>query len=289
VLPDADWRERFARGEYNKVPVVLGTNRDEAKLFIIGSPDLVRRWFGIFPMLRVPEEQYELVSEYSAKAWKASGVDTLAPLLRGAQGASVFAYRFDWDEEPTLFFADYSVLLGAAHGFEIPFVFGHWRLGGAGDHVSPRRTGPDERRCRRRCAPTGRSSPTAAIGPRPQRRPAGVEGLGRHHARGPKYVVLDTETDGGVRMSYEVYDKARIVAEVREDKRLPGWREYEQLRGLALPRLLHARGLRRGAGLCAARVRRLPPGRERSEAAASSRRRAAAAPRAGRRRRRSRR
>jgi carboxylesterase type B len=42
----------------------------------------------------------------------------------------VFVYRFDWDEEPNLFFlADLGRLVGAAHGFEIPFVFGHWDLG----------------------------------------------------------------------------------------------------------------------------------------------------------------
>jgi para-nitrobenzyl esterase len=236
VLPDEDWRERFARGEYNKVPVVLGTNRDETKLFIIGSPDLVRRWFGIFPMLRVPEEEYEVIAEYGAKAWKASGVDTLAPLLRAAQGPSVFAYRFDWDEEPTLFFADYSVLLGAAHGFEIPFVFGHWKLGGAGDRMFT-----EENR-------TGREWLSAAMRSYwAQLAYTGDPGRGRKGdlpawkawddatPESPKYVVFDTETDGGVRMAYETYDKPRIVAEVIGDPRLPAPHDKcEQLRGLAL-------------------------------------------------------
>lgn len=36
-------------------------------------------------------------------------------------------------------------------------------------------------------------------------------------------------------MSADVYDKQRIRAEVRDDPRLPSWREKcEQLRGLAL-------------------------------------------------------
>ena len=34
-------------------------------------------------------------------------------------------YRFDWDEEPTVMFYDLSIALGAAHGLEIAFVFGH--------------------------------------------------------------------------------------------------------------------------------------------------------------------
>ena len=41
----------------------------------------------------------------------------------------VFVYRFDWDEEPKLLGADLQPMLGAAHGFEIPFVFGHLDLG----------------------------------------------------------------------------------------------------------------------------------------------------------------
>ena len=38
----------------------------------------------------------------------------------GAQPGRVFAYRFDWDEEPTVLGADLGELLGAAHGLEIP-------------------------------------------------------------------------------------------------------------------------------------------------------------------------
>jgi len=236
VLPETDTRELFARGEYNQVPIVLGTNRDEIKLFIFGDPELVRRWFGIFPMLRVPEEQYELISEYGAKAYKASSVDSLATVLRSAQGPSVYAYRFDWDEEPTLFFADYGVLLGAAHGFEIPFVFGHWKLGGAGDRLFDAKNLP------------GREALSAQMSSYwAQLAFAGAPGRGRKGdlptwtawddstPESPKYMVFDTEAGDGVRMSYETYTKERIIAEVHEDPRLPSWREKcRELRGLAL-------------------------------------------------------
>jgi para-nitrobenzyl esterase len=236
VMPDADPRDLFARGDYNQVPVVLGTNRDEVKLFIFGDPELVRRWFGIFPMLRVPAEQYELISEYSAKAWKAAGVDTLAPLLVDAQGPSVYGYRFDWDEEPTLFFADYSVLLGAAHGFEIPFVFGHWHLGRAGNRMFTEENAP------------GREALSGAMRSYwAQLAYTGDPGRGRkgdlpvwaawdHTApESPKYMVFDTDADGGLRMSSEVYDKQRIREEIAADARLPEWRDKcESLRSLAL-------------------------------------------------------
>ena len=220
VLPEAESKDLFARGEYNQVPIVLGTNRDEIKLFIFGSPELVRRWFGIFPMLRVPVDEYEVASEYGTKAFKASGVDSLATILREAQGPSVYAYRFDWDEEPTILFADYGVLLGAAHGFEIPFVFGHWKLGGAGDRLFNAENLP------------GREALSAQMRSYwAQLAYAGDPGRGRSgdllpwtawddsSLESPKYVVFDTEAGGGVRMSHETWDKARIVAEVRAPTR----------------------------------------------------------------------
>jgi para-nitrobenzyl esterase len=45
---------------------------------------------------------------------------------------TIWAYRFDWDEEPTVLGLDLSKLLGAAHGLELPFVFGLTDLGFAG-------------------------------------------------------------------------------------------------------------------------------------------------------------
>ena len=35
----------------------------------------------------------------------------------------MFAYRFDWDELPTILGVDLSKLMGAMHAAEIPFVF----------------------------------------------------------------------------------------------------------------------------------------------------------------------
>ncbi len=236
VLPESEPRELFARGEYSQVPIVLGTNRDEIKLFIFGDPELVRRWFGIFPMLRVSEERYELISEYGAKAYKASSVDSLAKLLSASQGPSVYGYRFDWDEEPTILFADYGVLLGAAHVFEIPFVFGHWKLGAAADRLFD-----DDNLAGREALSAQMRSYWAQLAY------AGDPGRGRKGElptwtawddttpESLKYVVLDTEAGGGVRMSYETYTKERISAEIREDPRLPAWRDKcSELRRLAL-------------------------------------------------------
>ena len=43
--------------------------------------------------------------------------------MSAAGNDNVYAYRFDWDEEPSQLGFDLSVALGAAHGLEIAFVF----------------------------------------------------------------------------------------------------------------------------------------------------------------------
>lgn len=110
---------------YNVTPVILGTNRDESKLFMMLGGNYVNSIFGI-PWSFKDEAAYERDNRYSTDAWKVRGVDDLAANLREAQGGSVFAYRFDWDEERSVFGFDMGKALGAAHGFEIGFVFGNF-------------------------------------------------------------------------------------------------------------------------------------------------------------------
>jgi para-nitrobenzyl esterase len=110
---------------YNVTPIILGTNRDEAKLFMMMGGDAVNSIMGI-PWSFKDEAAYERDNRYSTDAWKVRGVDDLAAILRETQGDSVFAYRFDWDEERSVFGFDLGKALGAAHGFEINFVFGNF-------------------------------------------------------------------------------------------------------------------------------------------------------------------
>jgi para-nitrobenzyl esterase len=106
------------------VPVIVGTNRDEFKFFMSRDPAFVNVWFGVLPRIRNVDE-YNRTAGYISDFWKVVGADWPASLMRRAQGPSVYAYRFDWDEEPRKWGTDLSVLLGAAHALEIPFVFDH--------------------------------------------------------------------------------------------------------------------------------------------------------------------
>lgn len=112
---------------YNMTPVILGSNRDETRLFMAFSPGYTSRLFNI-PVRIADLERYERDSQYGSDLWKADGVDELAIKLRATQGPSVFAYRFDWDEMRSLLTLNTSKLLGASHALELPFVFGNFNL-----------------------------------------------------------------------------------------------------------------------------------------------------------------
>jgi para-nitrobenzyl esterase len=113
----------FASGDYNQVPVIVGTNRDEYKLFMMMNPDYVYNILDTIPLV-LDHSDYELTAYYCSEAWKATMADGLSATLSVHQPESVYTYRFDWDEEPTILGFDVAFIIGAAHGMEIPFVFG---------------------------------------------------------------------------------------------------------------------------------------------------------------------
>lgn len=139
-------------GAYLKVPLILSTTRDEAKLFqsfLALSPLL-----GGLPGLIVSDAtRLKLMRDFQPDAPQTLGVTDLiqpaylpveAPgtgyearmallnhiffvvnleaMLQALtpQQSDIWLYRFDWDEEP----APWDVVYGAAHLFDTPFVFG---------------------------------------------------------------------------------------------------------------------------------------------------------------------
>ena len=110
---------------YNAVPVMLGTNRDEMKLFLSFSPDHVDTLMGL-PIGIKNRKRYDTYSRYSSDQWKIKAVDRLATVMRQGQGNNVFAYRFDADDLRDFGFLDLKELMGAAHAFEVPYVFGNF-------------------------------------------------------------------------------------------------------------------------------------------------------------------
>jgi len=221
VLPREEPIRSLARGRYNQVPTILGTNRDENKVFMAFDPELARWRLGLFPV-PLDENRYLAEAHHRANAWKARSVDLPAALMRAVQGPTVYAYRWDWDEELSLpFLYDGAKMLGASHAFEIPFIFGHWYLG------------PDTRlifgggsREAREMLSGQMMSYWAEFAY------SGAPGRGRggdlpewlawddSSEESPRYIVFDTPADGGLRLASETFTVEKVVAELMEDARL---------------------------------------------------------------------
>ncbi len=124
VLPQKPLLEVFSDPrQYNSVPVMIGNNRDEYKLWLWPNSRFADRKFGVLPKIRDPEE-YNRFASYLSDHWQASGVNEPARILHKSQPGQVYTYRFDWSEQPTLAGVPMADVFGAAHGIEIVFLFG---------------------------------------------------------------------------------------------------------------------------------------------------------------------
>jgi para-nitrobenzyl esterase len=254
VLPAGDPLEVFATpGGYNAVPTIVGTNRDETKLFMAFGSPFVTRVFGV-PVRIADPERYDVHAEYGSLLWKASGADEPLAALRRAQGPSVFGYRFDWDEEPTLLWLDFARLFGAAHGVEISFVFGRLDVGRANRFVF------DEAR-----RPAAEILSARMVSYWTEFAATGDPGRGRDgtlpqwsawddsRPDAPRFMVFDTEADGGVRMSSESVTRQALLERVLAESRFGGPPERCAFLREMIPRNLSAAEYTSlGGGACAA-------------------------------------
>lgn len=215
VLPLEPLYERFADpANYNSVPLVTGTNRDEVKLFQALDPELVDLRFGVLPQIR-DRDQYEWRNRWFSDQWKALAVDEVATKI--GETAPVFAYRWDWDEGASGWLVDYAALVGAGHGMEIAFVFGDFDRGFIPGFF-------DEAGERSREALSVAMMDYWATFARD-----GDPGRGRNgdlphwqswsESQG-RFLILDTESSGGLRMSSDSVTATDLKARLREDPAL---------------------------------------------------------------------
>ncbi len=239
VIPAEPPLERLATpGSFNDVPVMFGTNRDETKIFMFASPRNTMQFLGFLPRLRDPDV-YNASAAVSSLAWKLVGADAPAAAMREGGASDVYVYRWDWDEEPTLLGSDLAEMIGAAHGFEIPFIFGHFDLGPRANvaWTDENFAGRDElsRQMMSYWAAFARDG-------RPGRGTAGdaPEWTAWDPDGASKFLVLDTPAGGGLRMSSEQTDSDDIIALVSADPRLGSarcevaGRTSETLQGIGL-------------------------------------------------------
>lgn len=213
VVPRIDREQRFAHAHnHNQVPIILGTNRDEPTLFMFQNPRYVKSTLGIFNTL-VDEQDYLREVYYRANGWKASGVDEIAIQMQDSGNANVFAYRFDWDEEPSIFGFDLSIALGAAHGLEIAFVFGSFDSGLSFGQLYP--NDENQRRLSREMMSYWAEFAYS-----------GDPGTGRRdelphwlswQTNGKTSIIFDTPQDGGIRMDDQIMTMQKLKVQLVND------------------------------------------------------------------------
>ncbi|HSW07403.1 carboxylesterase/lipase family protein [Aquabacterium sp.] len=150
VLP-ADPIAAIAAGNYRKVPVLASNTRDEGKLFaqfltLFGGPpgfkisDATRfaMMMGFNPDAAPTLSEADIIdpaylpSDAAGTGWSAKSAllasvftspsrDNMLNTLK-TQQANVWHYQFDWAQEP----APWNTVYGAAHAFDLPFVFGNF-------------------------------------------------------------------------------------------------------------------------------------------------------------------
>jgi para-nitrobenzyl esterase len=202
VLP-GNWQAVIESGNYNKVPLILGSNSDEMKNFLPLFGGVVptsngHHWFDLYQVLdgkmaldevmplKFDKDLYEACGYYSSRNFKARFVDSNARLLREKQD-SVYCYLFKWGS-PGSGPSPYDFIFGAAHAVELAFFFGWPRDSFGYAFTDQNKAGRDELQKAmmiyiRQFALTG--NPNAAGGNLP------AWGQWSNAADGPKCIVFD--------------------------------------------------------------------------------------------------
>ncbi len=150
VLP-TDPIAAISAGDYLRVPVLAGNTRDEAKLFptfltLLGGPSgrlvsdaqlfaiqfaydpdaapqiTIDQWIPAFYLpVTAPGTGFNARTDLLNSIFFIPSRDNVLNALKSRQ-LDVWYYRFDWDEEP----APFDDIYGAAHAFDLAFVFGNF-------------------------------------------------------------------------------------------------------------------------------------------------------------------
>ncbi|MBX3619472.1 MAG: carboxylesterase family protein [Rhizobacter sp.] len=138
-------------GQYVKGPILMGNTRDEGKLFptllpLVGGavgrlindasvfsiaygyqPDApaqstLEQWIpASYLPVTTPTTGWNAKTEQLNRVFFLNSRDSMITALE-TQQSNIWYYRFDWDELP----APFNDIFGAAHAFDLPFVFGNF-------------------------------------------------------------------------------------------------------------------------------------------------------------------
>ena len=133
VIPEIGLKKSLSNKKHvNIVPTMMGSNRDEVKLWLATARyfvdleySLIGSVLGIPKVQLINKESFDAFNFYRSSAWKIRGVDIPLNSLATIGNKNIYAYRYDWDDHRRLVVADFKKLIGAAHATEIPLLTGN--------------------------------------------------------------------------------------------------------------------------------------------------------------------
>jgi para-nitrobenzyl esterase len=225
VLPEGRLRDAFASvATFNTVPIMLGTTRDEMKLFYASDDRLTKKKLGI---LVIPRDQnaWDAMTGYLARIWRIRAVDEPARMMGAAGHDDVYAYRFDWDDGGRFLAMDFGTLFGAAHGFEIPFVFNRFRhLGDADRFLFQKKTREDRERLSRAMGAYWSAFARDGIPSGP-----GLPAWAKYGEAGGSFLRLDTDNDSGIEVVQGADSLEAMVSDLNDDSRIDSCHVVEEM------------------------------------------------------------
>ena len=144
VIPAEGFAAALGNPEYAKVdvPVMAGANNEEVTLwmglnrYFVDASYPLTKWLPPKVTLKNPD-MYKFWVRQRSEGWKAQGVDRPLASLESAGYSSLYAYRYDWNDQEDSFLIKFSEVLGAAHASEISFVQGKAMYGPIGAYMYP--------------------------------------------------------------------------------------------------------------------------------------------------------
>lgn len=189
-------------GKVHDIPLMIGTNRDEITGMSFLDPEMVDSFLGLIFWPK-DADAWQAHAWYPNTAWAYYGVEEIAERWTATRQSPVFTYRFDWDEQGSTFGTDIGTMVGAAHTLEVPFLikgFDHKPLDPLGlnfnKHNRQSREALSAKLIEYWAAFAHSGSPGKGLSQSlPEWTPWSADRPGRNR------ILLDSESDGGIRMA----------------------------------------------------------------------------------------
>lgn len=117
----AEGSQAFDDGTYpNKVPTIIGSVKDEMKLFMASELQNIEIYFQTLGF--APYAGYTLATNYNSKLWRSKGADSIIrAMVAQPDQPAVFSYQFLWGANAAVVDPQMAFVFGAHHGRDVEF------------------------------------------------------------------------------------------------------------------------------------------------------------------------